>query len=287
MAASKRRRRGLRLAVAGALALVAGLLVFAAVQGDDDGGGGPLNAIAAAAVRTQDEHGGRVVMHVVVSPQDRSGSFTITGRGVFNAEGRDRTVLTIPASAPNGPGELEGITDGTVIYLRSSEFGSLPGGAKWMSIDLSLGDELNSQLPANGDPKGELALLEAATGGVQKLGEEDVRGVPTTRYRGEVSPSENVERLREEGADDLASVVEKKAVPVQIEAWVDGKGLVRRMRVVQPHGPGQGGKGSTGVDMRIDFFDFGIQPAIETPPQSEVFDATGQVKEELGISGGG
>ena len=134
-------------------------------------------------------------------------------------------------------------------------------------------------VPAGGDAKGELELLEAATGDVQKLGKEDVRGVPTTRYRGTVEPSEHAERLREEGQEDWAAFIEKDAKPLTVEAWIDADDLVRRMRLVQSQ-PQEGGEGST-VDMRMDFFDFGAVPEIDVPAQSEVFDATPQLRAEL------
>ena len=117
--------------------------------------------------------------------------------------------------------KVEAVTDETVMYMRSSQFGSLPDGSEWMGLDLSFGEELDTPLPADVDAKGELALLEAVTGKVQKLGKEDVRGVPTTHYRGTVGVSENAERLREEGAEDLASYIEEKGSPLKVEAWID------------------------------------------------------------------
>ena len=87
------------------------------------------------------------------------------------------------------------------MYMRSSRFGTLPGGRKWMALDLALGDELDTSVPADVDAKGELAVLESVSDDVQRLGEEDVRGVPTTHYRGTISVSDGVKRLREEGAE--------------------------------------------------------------------------------------
>lgn len=121
------------------------------------------------------------------------------------------------------------------------------------------------------------------TGDVQKLGNKDVHGVPTTRYRGAVGVAENAERLREVGAEHLASTVEEEGTPVQVEAWIDADGRVRRMRVVNSE-PGKGGEGSTTVDMRMDIFDFGTVPEIFVPEPSEVFDATAMTEDKLGLS---
>jgi hypothetical protein len=67
---------------------------------------------------------------------------------------------------------------------------------------------------------------------------------------------------------------------VHVEAWVDSDGLIRRMRVVttQPQVEGEGG---ATMDMRVEFFDFGINPQIDLPDSDEVFDATAMAEEEL------
>ncbi|HEY7950406.1 MAG TPA: hypothetical protein VID51_06170 [Solirubrobacterales bacterium] len=279
------RRRRLRQAVTGLSILIVAFALFAWQQGGDGEGDGPLNAIAEAAERTQGESGGRATMRAIVSSPAGSESFTMTGEMVFNDEtGRSRAVLTIPRSESSRFVKMQMIGDGTVMYLRSSRFGELPGGREWMALDFSsLGPEMDTPLPTNGDAKGELELLEAATGDVQKLGKEDVRGVPTTRYRGTVDASENVEWLREEGAEDLASRIEEG--PLQVEAWIDADGLIRRMRFVKSE-PREGGEGPMTIDMRMDFYDFGISPEIDVPESSEVFDATSLAKDEIGLSGG-
>jgi hypothetical protein len=277
------RRRRLWQALAGLSILVVALAVFAWQQGGGGDSGGPLNAIAAAAERTQGEPGGYATMHAIVSPAG-SESFTITGQMVYDDEtGRTRAVLTVPRPESDSSVEMQMVGDGTVMCMRSSMFGSLPDGREWMGLDLSFGEELDMPVPANGDAKGELELLEAATGDVQKLGREDVRGVSTTRYRGTVGVSENADRLREAGGEDLASYIEEEGAPVRVEAWIDADGLVRRMRFVQSQ-PGEEGEGSTTTDMRMDFFDFGAVPEIDVPDPSEVFDATALAQEQLDLS---
>lgn len=257
--------------------------MFAWPQGGD--GDGPLNAIAAAAEKTQLEPGGRAAMRAVVSSPVRSESFTMTGQIVFDEEtGRSRAVMTFPRPESDGLVEMQVVGDGTVVYMRSSMFGSLPDGREWMSLDFSsFGLKPDTPLPADGDAKGELELLEAATGDIQKLGKEDVRGVPTTRYRGTIDVSEQVELLREKGADDLASYMEEEGTPLRVEAWIDADGLVRRTRLVKSQ-PREGDEGPMTIDMRMDFFDFGLVPEIDVPEPSEVFDATALAQDELDLS---
>lgn len=222
-------------------------------------------------------------MHSVVTTGGQSAPITMTGRLVFDGEDRTRGVITAPNTRSGGPLKLDLVSDGTVVYMHSSRFGTLPGGHNWMALDLSLGDELDTTVPANVDAKGELALLESVSDDVQKLSKEDVRGVPTTHYRGTISVSNQVERLREEGADADASLIEKDGSPLHVEAWIDADGLVRRMRLIHSQPAGEG-KEATTIDMRVDFFDFGFEPEIDVPDSSEVFDATALARSEAGLS---
>lgn len=271
------------------LCLLAAVLVVATSllggDGDDAGPlGGPPNAIARAAERTQQEPGGHVEFHATYSSPESE--IRMTGQGVYDAEGdRARMTMTFPDPDSGAIDEMEVVGDGTVMYMRSSLFDSLPDGADWMSLDYSFGDDLEAPVPAGGDAAGELELLEHATGGVQKLGEEKVRGVPTTRYRGTVGVSEDAQRLRDMGGEEIAKVVEEKGGPVQVEAWIDAQGRVRRMRVIGSQ-PADGDKGPSTTDMRVDFVDFGTVPEISVPDPSEVFDATSLAEDELGLSAG-
>lgn len=248
------RSRRLWQVVAGLGILAVALAVFAWPNGGDGGSGGPLNAIAAAAEKTQQEPGGRALMHSTITTPGHSTPFTITGHMVYDAEGRTRMAITAPHTPKGGSMKMDGVTDGNAMYMRSSRFGSLPNGAKWMKLDLSLGDDQETPVPASVDVKGELALLEGADD-VQKLGKEDVRGVPTTHYRGTIATAD------EEGS------------PFHVEAWIDADKVVRRMRLVHSE-PSDKGDGTTTIDMRMDFIDLGLEPKIEVPDPSEVFDAT-------------
>lgn len=283
---SEPRRRFFWRAAAGLAILIAALVAFASQQGDSgdgggDGGGGPLNAIAAAAERTQDESGGRTATRTVISSPAQSESFVISGPGTFNAEGLTEATLRFRRPESDELVEMQMVASESAMYMSSDLFGSLPGGNEWMGLDLSFLDESEAPVPVDGDAMGELAILEAVADDVQKLGQEDVRGVPTTRYRGKVDNSERAEQLREEGAEEFASEIEQGR-PLQIEVWIDADGLVRRMRYVNVEQGAKGEKATT-TDMRVDFFDFGIEPEIELPDSDEVFDATAIAKESVGL----
>jgi hypothetical protein len=279
------RRRRLWLLGIGAVVLVVALVVFASQQGNKGGSGGPLNAIAQAAVKTQREGGGRAAVRGTISTPERSKPLILTGRVVYADSGLGRGYMATTDLKTGKPVKIELVQDGTQAYMRSSSFGTLPDGKEWMGIDYSLGDELDVSAPTNGDVTGELALLELASGDVEKLGKEKVRGVSTTRYRASISVAENAKRLREMGGQEAAELIEKEGAPLQVEAWIDAKELVRRMRLILSK-PGEEVEGPITTDITIDFFDFGFEPEIDVPDSDEVFDTTSLVQERLDDSNG-
>lgn len=266
------------------VAAVAAFALIASQQGGDGGGSGPLqplNAIAAAAERTQGEPGGRVAMHAIVESPSESKPLVMTGHTVYSGN-RTQGLLRFANPDTGKPAEMELAAEGTHMYMRSDLFKSLPGGKEWMGLDLSVVPTGEAPVPTNVDAKGELAVLEAVTGGVQKLGREEVRGVSTTRYRGEVDNVKRAKELEDEGADKLAEIIEDGA-PTKVEAWIDPRGLIRRMRIVTSV-PGAEDDGLTTTDMQIDLFDFGAQPEIELPDSDEVFDMTAALESGIGLS---
>lgn len=272
--------RGLAAAVLAVVALALAVLFWP--QGDDGEGGGPLNAIAAAAAKTQSEPGMRGTMRAVVTSPNPDESITMTGRSVFDeSKERSHTFMKVPVPQLGETVEMEMVSDGSMIYMRSGAFaGELPDGREWMGMDISFGGELDLPVPATNDAKGELELLEAATGDVRKLGREKVRGVPATHYTGTIAIERRVEQLREEGADDIASYLEKEGAPLRVDVWIDADGLVRRMRIVQKQ-PAEDSTGTVSMEMQMDFFDFGPVPAIEVPESDEVFDITSLTREQI------
>jgi hypothetical protein len=120
------------------------------------------------------------------------------------------------------------------------------------------------------DPSQGLDYLRGATD-IQEVGREDVRGVPTTHYKGvvelrrvadqfpELQPS--VERLIQQTGIDR----------VPVEVWVDDDNLVRRMR--QSYEGAQVGPGAS-MDMTstVELYDFGTKVDVSPPPADETVD---------------
>lgn len=131
---------------------------------------------------------------------------------------------------------------GDVAYVRGAQFGIAGAEDRWVRLPQDADEGLDRL-----SPFGMLAWLRSASEQEERLGEEDVRGEPTTVYRLTVV------------CDEVDLVCDGDTAPVEV--GVSDDGLVRRLRV-------QNGDD----DLTVTFFDFGIEAAIEPPPRSQVVD---------------
>lgn len=249
-----RSRSALRWVSAGLLVVLIALVILLTQQGG--GGSGPLNALAKAAEVTQSEPGGHITIEGLVTVPTEPKPLTLTGKMVYDSEGRTRGYMTMPDPKTGGQLKIFMAGDRTNVYMRSAMFGSLPGGRRWMGLDLPSSPDGASTLGANDDAQQGFKMLEEA-GDVEKVGEEKVLGVETTHYRGTLHSS-----------DANGSVGSPR-----IEGWVDGQERVRRVRII-------GSPSHSNVDMTMDFLDFGKVPPIAMPDADEVFDASSLVESE-------
>jgi hypothetical protein len=265
-----------------AMVVIAFVVLTSLRGGDEDGdllGGGSLNAVAQAAEKTRHEPGARVAVRMVASGPG-SEQIPIWGQMVYDDEDRTRAVLTALPGGSDESFQMNMVTDGTTMYMSSRRFGSLPDGAKWMKLDLEFAQGPESPVPADPDAMGQLELLETVSDDIEKLGREKIRGVEATHYSGTIPVATQADRLREAGAEELAERSEEEGSPTAVEAWVDDRGRMRRMKIIQAT-PRVEDEGTATVEMRMDFFDFGIEPMIVVPDSDEVFDATSLTEEAL------
>jgi hypothetical protein len=135
------------------------------------------------------------------------------------------------------------------------------------------------------DPRDQLEMLRS-TEDFRRLGTERVRGVPTTRYRATIDYRAEIERLRDEGQDTAADTLEdviaaNDGVDTEpVEAWLARDKTIRRLRMWMPFSMDMWPKGTT-IHATVEFYDFGIEPEIELPDESQAFDATEIAREEL------
>ncbi len=269
---------------AGLSALLILIVAFAWLHGSDETS---LNPIAEAAARTQEQPGSRIAMRGIYSLPS-GGSMVMHGSGAYNSRtGRSRLAMELAMPGVAAPLHFDAVGDRQKAYMRSSIFtGELPPGDRWLAVQVRLGRSAQTSLASNSGSEGQLEMLHAVGGKVEDLGEETVRGVATTRYRGTIDLNRYADLLREEGkatgAHEYEQLAESMPAPIPVEAWLDGDGLVRRMRMAMDI-PTAAGAPLVKMDLTMEFFDFGIVPKIDLPPASETFDSTS----DRGSAGGG
>jgi hypothetical protein len=260
-----------------------------------------LDPVAQAAAVTSHAGGAHMAIAVDVQAPGLAEPITMNGQGFFNY-GSQEGELTMDmsglpagaaASLPSGPLHIEEIFKASSIYVGSSLFaGKLPGGARWMKLDLgrltqAVGLNLQ-QLAGQSNPAQFLQYLRATAGSVTPVGSELVRGVPTTHYRAtidlervaDVVPSAERSQLRAAISKLIAQMGTSK---VPVDAWIDNQRLVRRIAMSF-----QMGSGSVNMLLRVtvELFDFGATPPVSTPASSETFDATQTALSGLSARGG-
>lgn len=231
--------------------------------------------IAAAAVATAAQGSARVASTLrVAGPGDLKQAFG--GEGAFDFDRRAGRIEVGIDSSEGAP-----FSEATVIFVESTAYyglppGALPGGKRWLELDLqSLADASSLDFgplvqASQADPTQYLLWLGALGPEVAKVGTARVRGVPTTRYRGAVDLSRLGEQAppgqeAEWGAygETLHRRLGVETVPVAI--WVDGDGLVRRLRLEYASTAED-----TSTAVTTELFDFGVGVEAKAPPAGQV-----------------
>jgi LppX_LprAFG lipoprotein len=263
---SPRRRPGRRWVGAG-LAVVAIAVVAILVAQGGGRGGGPLNAIAKAAEVTQREPGGHATFNSTVESSVTPEGLTETGSMIFDDSGRAEGTLTVRGHKTGREETVRSIADGTTSYASSDSFDSIPEGKKWIEVDLSSAASDTGASTANG-PKEGLKILEGVEE-AEKIGEEDVNGVPTTHYRGTFPRAKEVFGVKVDVSEP------------EIDVWIDAQERVRRLQVSLKSALSGVEDSAATTEMTIDYVSFGRVPKIELPAAGEVFNATSEVESNL------
>jgi hypothetical protein len=190
---------------------------------------------------------------------------------------------SLPSAASSALGALGGkvdvVTDGTDVYLNLGSLGGILGattGQSWVKIG------------GKGQPAGDASAYFAAgsevlkvmgnAGQVTTVGNEQVRGVDTTHYRGTVNIAS---ALAELPADQRAQVQQKldqvgvdpTSVGFPVDVWVGKDGLVRRIQLGldTSHLPAVGSAANVKATLTMDLYDIGQPVNITVPPANQVF----------------
>src|SRR5215210_2079326 len=175
-------------------AFAAALLIAGLASGCGAAGGASLDEVAHAATTTSERGTLRSSMTMAMTLPGSSQRLSFTGRGAYDTRARlSRTTLDLSSlsqAAGVGPGTMEIVTNGTVMYLRMGAFRKvLPAGKTWVRLDLqqvgrTVGVDMSAlmQLGTGNSPLTWLQNARAA-GKLDRLGSATVRGVETMHYR--------------------------------------------------------------------------------------------------------
>jgi hypothetical protein len=169
------------------------------------------------------------------------------------------------------------------MYIRSPLF----AGAihkPWLKFDLqklgkSAGIDMNAAMSTGGsDPTQMLAYLNAASDSIDRVGSEDVRGTETTHYHvvvdllkmASVVPVAKQRALRRTLRREV-DLMGTHTMPIDV--WIDSQGLVRREHIDFSMRP-PGASATVGMQMTIEYFDFGTPVHVVAPPARQVADVS-------------
>ena len=271
------------------LCLLAALAVFAALSGCGADDLSPTS-IARAADATIAKNGMKIQIDQTMTVPG-AGPVTMTGAGAIDTRGQaSHLTMKLTGMPGGGTGGLDAddlttevITDRLVVYTRTPQLGSALGqGKSWLKVDLAeaakgAGIDLASMMQTGQDPAQAIRQLEAVSGDIEKVGEEDVRGVSTTHYRATIDFSKYPELVpaadraaARASMQQLTKLTGAKTAPVEV--WVGEDDLLRRfkqkLRLEIP------GAGASSIEQQFELYAFGTKVDITVPDADKVVDAS-------------
>jgi len=240
-------------------------------------------------------------MDITASGFGSTGGFGVSADGAANLGTGDAQFTmhfngSMSRLVPRGI-ELRSVGDVVYMQLPGVLGGAKPGGPTWFKIDASkrgAGGGSAFGVGGQSDPTKFLAYLETVSDGVRNVGTDVTRGVETTHYSASLDLGKAVD-----GADvppalrkNLAQLLAPQganAPKLPADVWVDGDGLVRRIRLQLDLGSflgsaaaNAGSAASPAITVTMDLFDFGAPVEVVAPPADQVSDL-----KDFGMNGGG
>lgn len=256
-------------------------------------------SVAEAAETTRGEGSARVRYDMKVSGLGLPSELALTGEGVTALDSTEMDLTfdlssVLELAGASGDGATRILAAGGRLYVDppAVEGLDLPGGKRWVGVDLARVVEAAGLDPeALGTfltvtPQASLDALQAA-GKLEEVGEEEVGGVATTRFKGEVAGKDLIAALpadqrdeAQKSLDELLAQSGQTDVATPVDVWVDEEGRVRRMRQVAKI-PASKGVPAAQVTVSLAYSDFGTELDVQAPAEGETFDATGPAADAL------
>ena len=251
------------------------------------------DAVATAAERTSAAGGMKLSLEGTASAGGQD--FTMSGGGEMDVAAKAAQLDLRMEFEDPPPGvnfdelEFEMRMKDLVFYMRTPLFaGRLPEGADWIKVDLREATEgtgldfAQLQQMGGSDPTETLRYMKA-TGEVEEVGTEEVRGVETTHYEATIDlreyPKLAPEGEREAAERTIDALIERTgSETIDVEVWIDDDDLVRRMKqeFTQRLPDGQG---EMEMQQTMEMYDFGTEVEIDLPDEDDVFDVSNKARE--------
>jgi len=228
-----------------------------------------LAAYVRSSVTKSSAETSRLEFEVKMDSVPEVGNLSIKGKGDYDPA-QKRGHFELGAAGQ----DIEEVFDNRIVYVKGA---GLPGD-RWLKLDV---DALaaNTKLPAElaagvkqlrasldqADPRQAYEYLRSVDN-VKTVGDEELRGVATTHYRGSEDFTKQLDTMTEEssrlfaryfGYDVLASV--------PVDVWMDDRGRVRRIEATFQADPAK-------MEMTFEQFDYGAPVAVSVPSGSDVVD---------------
>jgi hypothetical protein len=230
--------------------------------------GGDAQALLDGAVDALEAAGTSAFEMVVETVGDDRGRLVASG-----AQDLDTGALRMALDLGGEETTTETLMLDNEVFLRSPLFELFTGDpATWVRVDLEAaavqeGLDPRALVGEQTGPAALVAQLDGASGDLEELGTEEVRGVSTTHMRVTVDTDAAIEQADPSVRQQLRTYAEASGLPATypMELWIDDDGLVRRIRtVLDVDGPSGAADGVT-QQTTLELFDFGVNVDLEPP----------------------
>lgn len=217
-----------------------------------------IDGLHAAVDKTSSADSGRFEVSTAASEAAGGTAVAVSTTGEFDTGANRSHVSVNMAAAGAGAPATEVLTDGSDVYLRGSFLGEVAKG-KWLKVPESASGALDGLGAVSGDKV--LELLRRVDGEPVVDGTEDVRGIPTTRYRTTLTREQLASSDAMKAAGDAAAKgLEALADEIPVVVWIDNDGLLRKGTVTL--GTTEQPDAST---ITVEMYDLGQPVTIEVP----------------------
>jgi hypothetical protein len=171
-------------------------------------------------------------------------------------------VPDVPADA-----QLRVVIDGDDTYFHDPELYETSDWIRVSSDEAGIGDRVGT----GPDLSAFLGYLNGARD-VETIGAENVAGVSTTRYEGDIDLEKAVAQTHTQAANDAGEATEQLRgqlgeMDVSFDVWIDDAGTIRRMALAFDPREGDGG-----FRVRVNVREVGAELNVQVPSEDEIVD---------------